>query len=431
MSAGTPSWILAQETRALLTRLGRIRPFALQEPMLPAAAPTADTIFAIERTLARGRRALREEALAYLRWLSSDGSLSAPAMHKRYVLLRLRFGSVLSQFDLFADAITQRSENQTGVWLAGLDAAATDVLTLPGFDLRPPPILCYLDRGPGGAIRRARTRLPGGGENPVAIIRVPRERMIGAGVASSLAHEAGHQGATILDLVSSLRPVLQGLQRKGGEEQPAWRLWERWISEILADFWAVARVGAASTLGLMGVVSVPVPFQFQIEPEDPHPAPFIRVLLSAAIGDALYPHPQWARFAGLWRSFYPTTSLAPELTRQLDLLRATMPALVALLANHRPLRLRGRSLGEVLASPERHPAHLATLFAACRRSHGRLHELPPSLAFATLAQARSSGSLDPESESRLLARLLTHWALRKTLVRPGGLAIPRGARAVA
>ena len=32
------AWLLEQEARALLTRLGRVRPFALQETMLPAAA---------------------------------------------------------------------------------------------------------------------------------------------------------------------------------------------------------------------------------------------------------------------------------------------------------------------------------------------------------------------------------------------------------
>jgi len=93
--------------------------------------------------------------------------------------LRMRFNLGLSQLDLFSDAITQRSENETGLWLSGLDVAAQDALDLPGGYFRAPPVVCYLHRGLGGAIRRARTRLPGGGENPVSIIRIPRERMVG------------------------------------------------------------------------------------------------------------------------------------------------------------------------------------------------------------------------------------------------------------
>jgi hypothetical protein len=55
-------WIVDQEVRALLTRLDRIKPFALQESMVPAAgiSPTAQT--AIERYLAMGRRGLRDSA---------------------------------------------------------------------------------------------------------------------------------------------------------------------------------------------------------------------------------------------------------------------------------------------------------------------------------------------------------------------------------
>ena len=64
------SWMLEQEARALLTRLARVKPFALHEPMLPAAAilPTAQR--AIEHYLARGRSELRGLVHTYLRWLS-------------------------------------------------------------------------------------------------------------------------------------------------------------------------------------------------------------------------------------------------------------------------------------------------------------------------------------------------------------------------
>ena len=69
---------------------------------------------------------------------------------------------------------TQRSEHETGVFLAGLDMVAKDALDVPGMPYEMPPLVCYLQRGQGAAIRRARTRLPGGGENPAAIIKVPR-----------------------------------------------------------------------------------------------------------------------------------------------------------------------------------------------------------------------------------------------------------------
>lgn len=410
------AWMLAQEARALLTRLGRVKPFALLESMVPAANLLPPAQVAIERHLALGRAELERAVLGFLGWLRSAQHHGSPAdAQRRFTLLRLQFNVALTQFDLFSDVITQRSEQESGVWLSGLDVVAADALALPGDYYPVPPIVCYLDRGAGAAIRRARTRLPGGGDSPVAVIRVPRERMVGSGIASSLVHEVGHQAAALLELVESLRPVLRGLQRSGGADREAWQLWERWISEIVADFWAVARVGIASTLGLIAVVSLPSVFVLRVSRDDPHPVPWIRVLLSCAVGEALYPHPQWARVAELWASFYPLGELDAERQRLFARLRATMPALVALLMQHRPRALRGHTLAEALGIQERQPQHLARLYRSWCQSPRAAYRAAPSLVFAVIGQARSDGRISPESEARLLGKLLTHWALQSTL----------------
>ena len=185
------AWMLAQEARSLLTRLARLEPFALIEPTVLAAALMPSAQSAIESQLVQGRRALRRMVAQFQWWLrreAADDASTATAAEaqRRFTFLRLKFNAALTQFDLFNEVITQRSEHKTGVWLAGLDIVAADALALPGNVYQAPPVICYLDRGPGAAIRRARTRLPGGGDNPVAIIRLPRERMIGSSIASSL-----------------------------------------------------------------------------------------------------------------------------------------------------------------------------------------------------------------------------------------------------
>ena len=409
-------WLLEQEARALLTRLGRVKPFALQETMLPAAALSPAALVAIERFLVGGRYELREQVRDYQRWLEGEGRrASAAEMQRRFTIVRLRFNDVLSQFDLFSEVITQRSESDTGVWLSGLDVFAADALTLPGY-FEPPQVICYLSRGPGAAVRRARTRLPGGGDNPVAIVRVPRERMVGHGIASSLVHEVGHQAAALLDLVPSLRPLLHTqAERARPRHRDAWTLWERWISEIVADLWSVGKLGIGSTLGLIGVVSMPSRFVFRIATDDPHPAPWVRVRLSCAVGDALYPHPQWRELSQLWAALYPPSELDAGRQQRLAALERTIPAVVELLVSHRPQSLRGRSLAEVLPLEERRPAQLAGYFRAWRGRHHRLREAPPTLAFAVIGQARALGLLDPEEESRTVGNLLTYWALRSTL----------------
>jgi hypothetical protein len=412
--------MLEQEARALLTRLARVKPFALQEPMLPAAALLPGSQIAIERFLIRGRRHLKSLVDGFVGWLRSPGAAQADdeEAQKRFTMLRLRFNRVLTHFDLFDNVITQRSETETGVWLSGLDVASADALFLRKGYYQTPPVICYLDRGVGASIRRARTRLPGGGENPVAIVKVPRERMVGSGIASSLFHEVGHQAAALLGLVESLRPELRGLAQGGGETS-AWRLWERWISEIVADVWSVARAGIASTMGLMGVVSLPRPFVFRVNPGDPHPSPWIRVKLSAALGRAFYPQKAWDRLAGLWESYYPIAGLERGQREIFADLERTIPALVEILIHHRPRALHGDSLIEALDTGELMPLRLLTLLQRWRSAPQEMYRARPIVAFAAIGQGRADGAITPEEESAVIGKLLSYWALQSTLQAAG------------
>ena len=65
--------MLLHETRALLARLALVKPFALQEPMLPAAALLPAAEVAIDRFLLAGRRELRLRIGHYLTWLKAAG----------------------------------------------------------------------------------------------------------------------------------------------------------------------------------------------------------------------------------------------------------------------------------------------------------------------------------------------------------------------
>lgn len=408
-------WLIEQESLALLTRLDGVRPFALLETMVPAAALSPVAQAAIDRFLLEERGALRRDVVAFIAWLRGPGrAATAEAQQRRFTLIRLQFNSTLSHFDMFSEAITQRSEADTGVLLSGLEVAAAEALSLPGGYYDDPPMICYLARGPGAAIRRARTRLTGGRSNPVALIRVPRERMVGNGIASSLFHEVGHQGAALLGLVGSVRNALNERTLRAGSapEQLAWTLWARWISEIVADFWAIGRVGITSTLGLLGVVSLPSYFVFRVNVDDPHPTPWMRVVLSCAIGQELFPHPQWARLARSWNSCYPLSSTNAEARAAVGGLLSTTPEFVALLCEHRPLSLNGRSLRQVLRMPGLEPARLLSILDDWRRDPRRMRDASPSLVFAVCGQARVAGRLDAREESQLLSRLITRWALR-------------------
>lgn len=409
--------LVEQEARALLVRLGRVRPFALQQTMVPAAALPPALLSMIDRYLMSGRRKVHGMVVRFIDWLRSPaGRAASPeAAQRRFSMLRMRFNVTLAQLDIFAAVLTQRSEQETGIWLSGLDIMAADALSLVGNYYRQPGLICYLDRSHGAAIRRARTRLPGGGDNPVAIIRMPRERMIGSGIASSLVHEVGHQAAALLDLIESIRPLLRGLQRSSREESEAWAYWDRCISEILADFWSVARVGITSTLGLIGVVTLPRYFVFRLPLDDPHPSPFMRVRLSCAMGRELFPDSQWDVLENIWLSYYPPAGLDAGKLKVIGLLERTMPALATLIAHHRPKSLKGASLREALQTDERQPARLRELFQSWRASPARMYQASPTVVFAAIGQARAEQLISPEAEGRIFSRMLKYWALRDTL----------------
>ncbi len=412
----TTTKILEREAYALLTRLTGIKPFVLHTPMVIAAAISPNAQFAIEGYLSSERRRLREMILQYIEWLRSFECLDVPPSEaqRRFAFLRLKFNEILSQFDIFADVLTQRSQHDLGVLLAGLDIVAADALSLPGDYYKALPIICYLDRGYGAAIRRAKTKMPGGGENPVGIIRIPWERMLSSTIVGSLCHEVGHQSMALLDAVNSLRSVLQNIQRKNNNKL-AWFLYDRWISEILADFWSVAKVGVVSVLGLMGVISFPKAFVFRLNVEDPHPIPWIRLKLSCAIGDALYPHPQWRNMAELWESLYPVDGLSNEKQSILNILEETMPEFISVMLSHRPQALRGKSLIEAISSAKRHPQILTKYYQFWHQRPTEMRKASPTFFFAAIGQALADGMIDPQEESQLIGKFLTHWAVRNSL----------------
>ena len=107
--------------------------------------------------------------------------------------------------------------------------------------------------------------------------------------------------------------------------------------------------------------------------------------LSCAIGDGLYPHPQWKRIADLWEFYYPLADLDGERRNLLAQLQQTLTEFVTTLIDHRPQALRGRSLREAMKVEERTPGRLAALFGAWNQAPKQMYSAPP------VARVRSPG----------------------------------------
>ena len=409
----------------MLARLDLIEPFTTHMTMVPAAAVAPEALATIERHLAQGRTHLRRRGRSLVRWLHSrEGRASDPAdAQSRLARLRNRFNATLTDYDVFSDVITQRAEHQVGTWLAGLDVVADDMLRGRSRLLGGPPVICYLERGRGAAIRRAKTRLPAGRKNPVAIVRIPRERMVSSGLAASLAHEVGHQASVDLGLIDRLRAATEERAARG--DRATWCTFGRWASEILADTWAMGRVGVAQTLGLIAVMNLPRLYIFRDGTRRLHPTPWIRVKLSCALGDALRPHPQWGRIARSWERMYPLTGLARDQIAGIQRLEAALPELADMVFDVESPRLGGRSLGELFYTTDTEPEPLLSLYRSWRRGRTNVDDISPTKMFATIGQARASGVIGAESETRLLVELLERWAVTRTMELGGHRGTPR------
>jgi hypothetical protein len=410
MNNEMPILFLRNEALSLLNRLKQVRPFTLTMPMVWAAGVSDNAMRGITNHLSNGVRELKDRINAFISSLNNTEDIPVSKVQSKFSLLKLRFNDILDQFDIFADVLSQRSEHGAGVWVAGLDALAGDVLQLPKKLYDIPPVMCFLERGHGAAIRRARTRLPGGDKNPVSIIQVPRERMIGSGIASSIVHEAGHQGAALLNLVETLRNAIREKERSDKLNSKAWSMYNLWISEIIADVWAMGHLGIGATLGLMGVVSLPEYFMFRIKTDDPHPFPWIRVRLSIAFGKYFYPHPQWDKYYQLWLLLYPIRQLDQKRKKIIEELEIAMPEFVKLVAHHRNKKLDDGELKDIFPLVRRQPERLQQYFLYWKKRPGEIRSAPPSLTFAVIAQAKADNKIDEETESRLLEKMLTQWA---------------------
>ena len=402
---------LINESQGLLTRLAQLQPFEMSMPMVTAAAIPFKAQREIYELIRIGKMNLRQRVNRFIAYMQNAEGVSIEKCQAAYSVLKLQFNALLDQFDIFADVVSQRSEHDTGVWIAGLDVLAKDALQVNNNLIEQLPVICYLDRGHGAAIRRARTRLPGGDENPVAVIKIPRERMVASGIGSSLVHEVGHQASALLDLITTIKPELEQQALKDPQRSMSWKLFSRWISEILSDLWSIGFLGISATTGLMSVVSLPKYFVFRAVDNDPHPFPWIRVKISLAFGKILYPDDQWQRLERLWQTMYPVTGLQPATVQLINNLEATLADFAQLVVLHKPAKLRGLEVRQLFALQHRQPQQLRSLYQGWRHNQSLITKQRPTLVFAVIGQARADDVITPFTENKLLSKMLRHWAL--------------------
>ncbi|WP_284740176.1 hypothetical protein [Amycolatopsis sp. RTGN1] len=342
------------------------------------------------------------EGRALHRRLGADGD---PAGIRQAVLrLRTRYLQVETILDFYGDAVNSRTNPALRALLRGYDTLAGDSMAavLNRLGIESPPALIYLDRGLGAAILRAGIRLwDHGHPSPAAAIKLTRHNLA---YPTALLHETGHQVAHLTgwttELADSLAAVLAPRSTELAE------LWRGWAGEIAADVHAFAQAGWAPVAALANVVDGPTQAVFRVRFNDPHPFPFLRVMLNAELCRSWFGAGPWDDVAAVWRQRNPLADAPGDVAALTRLSLAALPDVVDV-CTRRPMAAFGGAPLSALLDPRRvSPTALESLARQAGPSLLASAYLRRREPLRILAHLSTRAVLEPAAAAEHQARLL-------------------------
>lgn len=276
------------------------------------------------------------------------------AVRTRLIRFRQRYAQVETTLDFYGDAINTRTNPKLRAILRALDFIAGRSMEAL---LRPlgravPPALTYIDKGMGASILRAGLRLWDlGTVSPAAAIKITRHNLYRP---TSLIHETGHQVENLLDWAAEFAALLR--RELGARTAPeVVDVWAETCTEVVADIFAFVHCGYAAVAALHDVVAADEATVLRYLPGDPHPIPYIRVLLNVEYCRRAYGSGPWDALASAWIESHPLARAAPGTRAFLEQSVALLPQL-ADLSLVRPMRaLGGRAIVQLLDPAQVHP----------------------------------------------------------------------------
>jgi hypothetical protein len=317
---------------------------------------------ALRQNLAEAVTRLQKEAAALrARFDAAQTGEELERVRSHVVDFRKRYMRTATLVDFYGSAVNTRTNPHIAALLRACDEMAVRSMAqvLDPLGKTTPPVLTYLDiEGLGAAILKQGLRLWDGGTlSAVAAVKIAFHNL---GRPTALIHEAGHQFAHITgwneELATALERGLRGASSEVAE------VWGSWASEIAADTFAFAYTGYAAVVGLCDVLSGDEATVFQPRPGDPHPTPYVRVLLGTEMCTRFYGAGPWDDLASAWARSYPLENAAGYGTE--DLLRRSLPMLptVVELCLRTPMRaFGGKSLISLVDPGRVKPEALAQL----------------------------------------------------------------------
>lgn len=319
--------------------------------------------------------------------------------------IELDLSKAYTFFDTYMDVLTQRRSAELGPQLAGCDELAEDALRRehPALRaiIRP---LVYCDRGFGASFLREGVPMPDGSSNPLPLIQIPYARLREKHSLTSVLHEAGHYAFNRIGLHAPLANAAAAALRAAGFAPAIGELYAGWMREIGPDFWTFGTAGAAHASGLRELLSLPARIVMKLEPRDPHPPPFLRVLLGFAWCRRAWGAGDWDAWEAEWlRTF-------GEGDATLAACRAAIPGVTAMLFTTRFAALDGRTLPDLFDLESLRPDELLARMRGLNQDSPAFLALRPCTQLCVFRLTHEGARATPESIDRAMTGWLTRLA---------------------
>ena len=328
--------------------------------------------------------------------------------------IELDMSRVYTFFDTYMDVLTQRRSGELGAMLAGCDVLAYQAMrrehpTLTAIEA--PLVFC--DRGFGAAIVRESVAFPDGTPNPMPLIQIPYSRLREKCNLTSLLHEAGHQSLTRLQLVAALPHALRAALNRAGAPGAVCDLYALWAFEIGPDFWGFCLCGVAQAAAMRDLFAMPPTHALRLSVTDPHPPPYLRVLLAFDWCRRAFGRGRWDAWQQEWESLYPLTDSTSPMRMLLQNARRFVPVVGDALFNHRFRELENRSLVHLFDLTAISPSEVRRVAARATGGTLDLRGLTPCAQLAVFAELRQMRAMTEERLDDLMTTWLRHLGERR------------------
>ena len=321
-------------------------------------------------------------------------------------------------FDTYADILTQRHSPELGKALVGCDILALDAVRRPHPALsiiEPPVVSC--ERGFGASTLRENISFPDRTPNPLPLIQIPYSRMKEKHNLTSILHEAGHEAIVRLGLIRALPRALSLALKRAGTPEDIVRLYSLWTSEIGPDLWTFCLSGLAQPATIREILALPPGHVFRVSWTDPHPPPYIRLLLSVEWCRQVWGKGIWDDWEKDWRELYPLEDASKSEQNILRDAERYIPLVARILLGTRFQVLEGKPITSLFDLSALNPTRLQRSADTAASGKLDLKGLSPCSQLTVFRLIREKGDTSEERLDEMMSLWLSKLKAKRNKIK--------------